>query len=152
MAALAPAGKESRERHAEAVELICECMGRKMRDSEILPLLAEYKVEPRPVRGWFAEAAGRSGVEAKTQKLKDRVRGRVARDYGYIVKTAIESGDLALALKALDSECKFFGLNAAAQLDITHSTGDERAMRDRDTGDLQERLNTLRTNGGERAN
>ena len=162
---MATAGHKERERKADAITLICECLADGKRHSEISPLLATYDVDERTKRRWFEEAEGRYGSDVR--KLQDRYRGKVLAGYLHIIERAISGvptrvgrgenatvedvPDLMLAKATYDSLCKMLGLNAPAQLDVTHST-EERTLREKDTHTLQERLNLLRTNGGERAN
>jgi len=161
----APAAKESRERKAEAIDLILRCETEGMRPSAIEPLLAEYGVCERTIRNWFAEAEGRQGRDAARER--DLWRGRVLNGYLAIIRraeegvpTAVRVGkevvlenipDLPLAKNTYDSLCKMLGLNAPAQIEVDDRRED-RDMRERDTRDLRERLNTLRTNGGARTN
>jgi len=99
-------------------------------------------------------------------KQREQYRGKVLAGYLGIIRraeegvptkvgrgenaTVIDVPDLMLAKATYDSLCKMLGLNAPAQLDVTHNAG-ERTMQEQDTGTLQERLNLLRTNGGARA-
>ena len=162
---MATAGKNERERKAEAIDLILTQLADGRRHSEIVPELAEYGVCDRTIRNWLAEAEGRQGVDAL--KYRDRFRGKVLAGYLGIIRRAEEGvptkvgrgenatvadiPDLMLAKVTYDSVAKMLGLNAPTQLDVTHSTGEERTLREKDTRTLQERLNLLRTNGGERA-
>ena len=163
-----PASQKSRDRKEEALAHVCMRLAEGTRPHEIRRELESFGVSGSTVYRWFTEGKQLYGKDARTAKFLSRCRAEVLAGYLYIVNKAIEGvptavragrevvleniPDLMLAKATYDSMCKMLGLNAPAQLDVTHSTGDERGMRDRDTADLQERLNILRTNGGERAN
>ena len=163
---MATAGKNERERKAEAIDLILTQLADGRCHSEIVPQLAEYGVCDRTIRNWLAEAEGRQGVDAL--KYRDRFRGKVLAGYLGIIRraeegvptkvgrgesaTVVEVPDLMLAKATYDSVAKMLGLNAPTQIDVAHSADDARSLRDKDELTLQTRLNTLRTNGGDRAN
>ena len=162
---MATAGKNERERKAEAIDFILAQLADGMRHSEIVPQLAEYGVCDRTIRNWLAEAEGRQGVDAL--KYRDRYRGKVLAGYLGIIRRAEEGvptvtgrgkdatvedvPNLFLAKVTYDSVAKMLGLNAPAQLEVQHRS-DKRSLRDEDEQSLRERLNILRTDGGARAN
>ena len=147
---MATAGQNERDRKAEAVDLICTGLAAGKRPHEIRRELSAYDVHERTIERWMAEAAGRVGADALTAKFRNRCRAEVLAGYLHIIETAIAQGELAVAKAAYDSVCKMLGLNAPAQLEVQHRS-DKRSLRDEDEESLRERLNLLRTNGGERA-
>ena len=110
---------------------------------------SEWDVCDRTVDNYIAKARAAHG--AVTAQKRDRLRGRSLMRMEGLYRLSLEHKQYAVCVAIEKRVAALFGLDAPTQIDVQHSTED-RGMRDRDTADLQERLNVLRTNGGERAN
>ena len=148
MAELAPAGKESRERKAEAVELILDMLADGHRRADIMPELAGFDVCDRTVRNWLNEALARHGQE--TGLLRQSRLGLTVARYDYLWRRAVEGvptvvkcgneyevvdiPDLRLAKTVNDSVATMLGLNEAVEIkhlipNAWHSMFDEYGIR-----------------------
>ncbi len=117
--------------------------------TEIVQFAAsEWDVCERTVDNYIAKARQAHG--AVTAKKRDRLRGRSLMRMEGLYRLSLDHKQYAVCVAIEKRIAALFGLDAPTQIDV-NDTREERAMRDKDTQTLQDRLNTLRTNGGERA-
>ena len=117
--------------------------------TEIVQFAAsEWDVCERTVDNYIAKARQAHG--AVTAKKRDRLRGRSLMRMEGLYRLSLDHKQYAVCVAVEKRIAALFGLDAPTQIDV-NDTREDRAMRDKATADLQDRLNTLRTNGGERA-
>jgi len=117
--------------------------------TEIVQFAAtEWDVCERTADNYIAKARAAHG--AVTAQKRDRLRGRSLMRMEGLYRLSLEHKQYAVCVAIEKRVAALFGLDAPTQIDV-NDTREERAMRDQATADLQERLNLLRTNGGERA-
>ena len=109
---------------------------------------SEWDVCERTVDNYIAKARAAHG--AVTAKKRDRLRGRSLLRMERLYTLSLGSKQYAICVAVEKRIAALFGLDAPTQIDV-NDTREERTLREKDTQTLQERLNLLRTNGGERA-
>ena len=116
--------------------------------AEIVQFAAtEWDVCERTADNYIAKARAAHG--AVTAKKRDGLRGRSLMRMEGLYRLSLEHKQYAVCVGIEKRVAALFGLDAPTQINVRDER-DERGLRGEDTQTLQERLNLLRTNGGER--
>jgi len=110
---------------------------------------SEWGVCERTIDNYIAKARQAHG--AVTAAKRERLRGGSLLRLEHLYRLSLESKQYAVCVAIEKRVAALFGLDAPTQIEVDDRRED-RDMRERDTRDLRERLNTLRTNGGARTN